>query len=566
MLMNRWLLAGLMLLVGSWLMPHHYAPWLSFHGEFVAGAAALVLSAGVAAHGAYARLPSPVALPALLGLVALGADFLSGRALFASDLGYGLVYLGLWVLAGVAGAHMAATASVSQRDPASAERGAWSRAWSPLAWAILAGALLSEMAGTVQWLRWPTGLWVAASDGRAYANFAQPNHYATLLAMGLAALGMLRAAQRIPHAIWLTGVLLLCCGVLSSESRTGFVAVTITFAGWAAHRAAVTKRVAPWVCLLGALGLWLGARLAWPALAQLVGATASRRASDFSSNGRFDLWQQLGAAVAEQPWIGYGWLQVGRAQDLVAHTLPGPVVGFSHNLFLDVALWFGLPCALLLLLMCVRWLYKSFSVALPERLHPLLLLAPLGLHALLEYPHAYAYFLVPAAIAVGALAQSTRSPAWAVPRWLLSGLMILCALAGMALAQLQISAEGPMRAALADDNRFGAAAPAEVPLVAMGLGGDVKALVQALSHTGPESAASMEQAQRVAWRYPQKATHRRRVMSQFLGGQAVTACRSLQAFRSLYGLEQYQNLLVSLRLALQSSDTPFDIETICQKI
>ena len=90
--------------------------------------------------------------------------------------------------------------------------------------------------------------------------------------------------------------------------------------------------------------------------------------------------------------------------------------------------------------------------------------------------------------------------------------------------------------------------------------------VQALSHTGPESAASMEQAQRVAWRYPQKATHRRRVMSQFLGGQAVTACRSLQAFRSLYGLEQYQNLLVSLRLALQSSDTPFDIETICQKI
>jgi hypothetical protein len=55
------------------------------------------------------------------------------------------------------------------------------------------------------------------------------------------------------------------------------------------------------------------------------------------------------------------------------------------------------------------------------------------------------------------------------------------------------------------------------------------------------------------------------VMSQFLGGQAVTACRSLQAFRSLYGLEQYQNLLVSLRLALQSSDTPFDIETICQK-
>lgn len=53
-----------------------------------------------------------------------------------------------------------------------------------------------------------------------------------------------------------------------------------------------------------------------------------------------------------------------------------------------------------------------------------------------------------------------------------------------------------MRAALADDNRFGAAAPAEVPLVAMGLGGDVKALVQALSHTGPESAANMEPAQR----------------------------------------------------------------------
>lgn len=563
MVMNRCQCWGLGLLVASWLVPNHYAPWLSFHGEWVAGAAAWVLAAGAVARGGHAMLVRPVALPALLGLVALGADYLAGRALFSSDVGYGLVYLGLWVLAGLAGAHLAAAASV-QTAPSCALAVGWSRAWVPLAWAVLAGALLSEVAGTVQWLRWPTGLWVAPSDGRAYANFAQPNHYATLLAMGLAALGLLRAARQIPAGLGLIGVLVLCWGVLSSESRTGFLAVALIFSGWAAHRAVATQRKAPWLWLCVTLGLWLGARLVWPAFAGLAGAKALRSASDFSSHTRLHLWQQLGAAIAEQPWGGYGWLQVGRAQDAVAHALPGPVVGFAHNLFLDVALWFGVPCALLLLFMCLRWLHQSFSLVRPERLHPLLILVPLALHALLEYPYAYAYFLLPAGLVVGALAASSQSSGWAMPRWLLAGLLVLYALAGMALAQIQISAEAPMRVALAEDRRFGTVLPMAQPRVVLGLGSDVRALVAALSPVGPENVASMEQAQRVAWRYPQLATHRRRVMSLFLGGDAVRACRALQAFPSLHGQIEYQRLLLSLRLAQNSQSNPLQLEVICK--
>lgn len=564
MFKNSWRVAGLLLLVGGWLIPNHYAPWLSFHGEFMAGAAAWVLAAGAVMHGACTRLPRPVALPALLGLVALGIDFLEGRALFASDLGYGLMYLGLWVLAGAAGAHMVGPASANHLKLTGSQSSEWSRAWVPLSWAIVIGALLSEMAATVQWLRWSTGLWVVASGGRAYANFAQPNHYATLLSMGLAALGILRAARQISFAPWVTVVLLLCWGVLQSESRTGFVAVAIIFTGWTAHRAAVSRCWVTWIYLLVVLSFWLSARLVWPAFAQLLGAVASRSASDFSSNSRLHLWQQLCLALTEHPWTGYGWLQVGRAQDSVAHALPGHVVGFSHNLFLDVALWFGAPCSLLLMFMCMRWLQKSFSIALPDRLHPLLLLVPLGLHSMLEYPYAYAYFLVPFAIVVGALAQSTPSLAWALPRWLLPGLLMLCAVAGLALVKVQISAEEPMRAALADDSRFGVSQPQQAPQMVLGLGDDVLALVQSLSHTGPEVEASIEQAQRVAWRYPQQATHRRRVMSQFLGGQTAAACRSLKAFRSLYGIEQTRRLLISLRLAMQSSGMLIDVEANCQ--
>ena len=62
----------------------------------------------------------------------------------------------------------------------------------------------------------------------------------------------------------------------------------------------------------------------------------------------------------------------------------------------------------------------------------LLFVAALGVHAMLEFPLHYAYFLLPAGLMLGALNVSLAfRPLWRSPRWVAAGAL---ALAGVALA------------------------------------------------------------------------------------------------------------------------------------
>jgi len=118
---------------------------------------------------------------------------------------------------------------------------------------------------------------------------------------------------------------------------------------------------------------------------------------------RLELWLQLWQAAMSQPLWGYGWLQVSVAQVAVASGAPvGVMVEYSHNLLLDLILWNGLVvgCGIILvsILLGGRLLWVSSRM---ETLCCLLAVGVVMVHAMLEYPLAYAFFLLPVGLFLG---------------------------------------------------------------------------------------------------------------------------------------------------------------------
>lgn len=113
-----------------------------------------------------------------------------------------------------------------------------------------------------------------------------------------------------------------------------------------------------------------------------------------------------------RPWFGYGWLQTGWAQQVTAETHPilRTYMSYSHNLALDLIVWVGWPLAIILLGLLFVWFFENLSRRNRDDGNIYLYCAVLGvfIHGMLEYPLAYAYFLMPLGLIMGYL-DGTRS-------------------------------------------------------------------------------------------------------------------------------------------------------------
>jgi hypothetical protein len=125
------------------------------------------------------------------------------------------------------------------------------------------------------------------------------------------------------------------------------------------------------------------------------------------------MWRLLVDATTQAPWLGYGWLQVGAAQLEVAELHP-PAAEFwmhGHNLFLELILWCGYPLGLGLSVLLVYWLAgRARRIVSVEGWLALMAVLVFGVHAMLELPHHYAYFLLPVGLWIGQI-ELAASPA-----------------------------------------------------------------------------------------------------------------------------------------------------------
>jgi O-antigen ligase len=278
--------------------------------------------------------------------------------------------------------------------------------------AVLAGIVIAALVSAGLALYQRLGLnWLGliAPDpawGRATANLGQPNNLSTLLCLGLAGLwwGFLR--RHIGPAVGLLAAALLLLGIVLTGSRTGLLALLVfplaMVLGWrtvgGAARAGAMLVLATWL-----LVVWTALTFFPPEFLMSGGRNAVEQAS---GGYRPLMWSHMLDAIAQKPWIGWGWNQILMARTEMASLHPDDKVIFSyaHNLVLDLVMWNGVPLGLTIVFLTVWWLIASMRQAADAEHWVLLVaLAVLGTHALLELPHAYLFFLLPAAVFVGAL-------------------------------------------------------------------------------------------------------------------------------------------------------------------
>jgi hypothetical protein len=415
------LLFGLALLFFGWIAPGHYAPWLSFQNEWLTCAGGLLIAFSTLAPATGRRIRIPV-LAGLFGAVAFVPllQLWAGQITFVSDAALASSYIGSFALAMVVGA-----AHIRSR-PTEFVGGLFA--------VFLAAGIVSTGMALAQWFEIGPISYVAdlGRGARPFANLLQPNHLATLLALAIVGALWLFETGRIAGATVGLSVAWLGLGLIMTRSRTGWLFVIALAIGCFALRRRAGLRVSP-LALGPAVALFFGASFLWEQLsaAMSVSVPASFGERLATGNGRILFWQALADALVASPWVGYGWTQVSVAaySASLKHFTGESMLRNAHNLPLDLLLWNGVPLGLLVLGALVWWF--TCRIARCRDARSWLLLAAVGavfIHALVEYPLEYAYFLLPAGLIMGALDGTDDGMlAWSVPTVTLAAPLVLMA-------------------------------------------------------------------------------------------------------------------------------------------
>lgn len=256
------------------------------------------------------------------------------------------------------------------------------------------------------------GPWVSAGEaGQGYANLRQRNQFASLTAIGAAALlWQVRAGGNV--VLFSVLAFFLGVGNASSVSRTGLMELLILAAltaFWPGRSRAQGQVVG---CALA--GYVLGA-LALPllltAFTGLQGSSLWQRvAGTDNCSSRAVLWSNVAHLISARPWTGWGWGELDFAH--YTSLYPGArfcdILDNAHSLPLHVAVELGLPIAALSCVAILWLMVRARPWAEDDSTRQLAwcVLFILGLHSLLEYPLWYGPFQIALGLSVGLLCPS----------------------------------------------------------------------------------------------------------------------------------------------------------------
>lgn len=410
------LVVGFGLLVLGPLVPNHYPPWASFHAEAVSTIGFCFLTAVWWQRRGPRDWPREALLPLALAVIPI-LQAVTGKLFFWGDAWMAVLFLMLFALAILVGNGLAREHGLDRIV----------KLWSLC---VFASAVISVGIAIEQWLRLDR-LGIYAADlrpgGRPYANVGQPNLLATWLMLGIVGVHLLYQSRRVGALGLAFGSAFLAFGMAMTQSRTGWLEM-LAFIG-----TLVMARRGPHLRLSGrgifaTASMFAACVVAWPLICDFLLLSPGRDASAQASGGlRIIHWRSLIDALLEQPWAGYGWNQVSIAQGVGAlrHAATGEVIEHSHNIVLDLLLWNGLPVGAVVVGAAMWWLGRHSWRCLDPR-SALLLggITVVLVHAMLEFPLEYTYFLLPVGLMVGMVSTFRSSiGSYQAPRWV-SGVLV----------------------------------------------------------------------------------------------------------------------------------------------
>lgn len=409
-------------IVLSWLIPNHYPPWTAFYNEFAAAIALLLVTTAAVVDGSSQRQWTITPPAIVLGVVALLPllQLTFGLIHFSGDAWLTTLYLVGLLFAYLTG-HRLATVYGQEKITLY------------IASIFVVGGCISIFLILHQWLRTgQLGIWLVdlAPGDRPYANLAQPNQLATLFCFALAALLYLYEKIAFSRIIFYLLTTLLLFGISLTGSRTAIV-ILVTLITWLV----ISKKKLPIKTSIPELAagslLFIFFISTTPSLTELLYLDSQRdvlgRLAESSGDIRLSIWGGLLDAAIQNPLFGYGWNQVSYAQVATAAEHSQTITAqYSHNLFIDLILWNGLFIGGLLSLALIWWgISRIRQCASIEGWFSLSVIVAVGVHALLEFPLHYTYFLLPTGFCAGIIDSKISTPKFQFKRPVIAGLVLV---------------------------------------------------------------------------------------------------------------------------------------------
>ena len=398
------LILASLLLSFAWLSPFHTYPWVTFSSELATFGAGLALLAFFLNRNI--QIPKlqlyilPVAfIPLLQWSGGLVSDF--SVALLST------AYLfGFWVM-------------VAMGYNLSLQPNAREQLMKQVCWLLLIIASVTSLIAMVQWLGFESSVYgiMQLKGNRPYANFGQPNNLATFLIVGL--MGALFLYEKHKASLWLLipSSLSILFAICLTQSRTSLLVCIFICIYWVIKQYKNKPRL-NFIKLFGwAATYFLIAGYLLPIIAQVmttnvgeaVTHTASLAQRAGSGHERLGMWMQIIHAIGERPWFGYGWNQTSVAVVESIHFNTVQVwFNSAHNIVLDLLVWNGLPLGFLIIAYFAIWLFwLSKNAKDTISIVAILMVSAILMHAMLEFPQRYAYFLLPMGFLLGLIQAQT---------------------------------------------------------------------------------------------------------------------------------------------------------------
>jgi len=527
MRISRTYALGLLFFTLSWLASDHYRPWVNFQSELLAfiGLGGLLISVLLHQSGT-------VVFPRAIGWIAVvvlvpWAQYAAGITFFGGDALMSSLYLS-GLLAAIFVGYTLARANAGY-------------GLTGLMHSLWVAAMVSAAIGWVQWLnlQLPIGMYVVLPEfgEPAMGNLGQPNQLGTLLLMGMIAYGYIYERRFIGPFGFVLGIFFMTAALVMTHSRAGMLGVLAVGGFFVAKRSRMSSRLSV-VQVLGWVLLFGVANVVSPYIDQVLMFDAGREPL-FTSNGRALIWRQMLAGISKSPWLGYGWNQTATAH--MAGTLDFPgwmTVTYAHNILLDIIAWNGVPLGLGLIGLGGYWFCtRIYRVSDLKAIYAMACLLPFTIHSLVEYPFAYAYFLIEAGLMIGIVEASVGlARGWQIKRLWVGSALLAWSVVGGYIVYEYVLIEEDFRIVRFENLRIGKTEAAyQVPKPWM-----LSHMATMLKVSRQPAVPNMTEQQlselrQVSFRFPYGSINLRYAIALGLNGDPVGARRMLEVIRATYG-------------------------------
>ncbi|HCA5036758.1 PglL family O-oligosaccharyltransferase [Acinetobacter baumannii] len=392
------------LLGSAWLSPFHYNPWVMFSSEMSTFAAGLSVLAALFYQNIKIPRAQILLLPfTLIPIVQWGCGLVFDLSTALLSTFY---LLGFWFMV-LAGYNL--SLDQKKRD----------QIFSGFSLLVIITSLFTSLIAIFQWLNIESHLIYTLHliGNRPYGNFGQPNNMATFLIIGL--LGCLYLYEKNKVTVWLLlpSALIILFTIALSQSRTSWIVFPFLFIYWVVKQFGKQKRFRFVQGLLWCLAFFLIAGLILPYITQFIEFSTNTEITETSSfvaragsgHERIGMWIQILHAIAQQPWLGYGWSQTSVAVvDSIQYGTVHVWFNSAHNVLLDIIIWNGIPISIVIIAYFTCWfLWLNQQAKETISIIAIMMVCTVLIHAMLEFPQRYAYFLLTCGFLLGIIQAQT---------------------------------------------------------------------------------------------------------------------------------------------------------------